>query len=209
MVFGDAGSATLLTKGNNEIGFIINNQGSGFTDLIVPAGGFRNPCTANTSLEQVDFDGNVRCANDLYMNGAGIFNFAINKVPPMIERLLEMSLWKKESIDYYLFHQANNFMVNYLRKKLKISPGQVPLGVENYGNTGHSLRNGITKNVEQHISVYNNLNNNSNNKKYLNNIYKHLLVDVNKSTTIKHMKDSLNILKDHSKYTTNDELQII
>lgn len=136
MVFGDAGSATLVSKGNNEIGFIINNQGSGFTDLIVPAGGFRTPCTENTSLEQVDFDGNVRCENDLYMNGAGIFNFAINKVPPMIERLLEMSLWKKESIDYYLFHQANNFMVNYLRKKLKISPGQVPLGVENYGNTG-------------------------------------------------------------------------
>ncbi len=136
MVFGDAGSATLLTKGNDEIGFIINNQGAGFKDLIVPAGGFRNTCTANSSIEQVDLDGNVRSENDLYMNGIGIFNFAINKVPPMIERLLEMSLWKKESVDYYLFHQANNFMVNYLRKKLKLSPEQVPLGVENYGNTG-------------------------------------------------------------------------
>jgi hypothetical protein len=78
-----------------------------------------------------------------------------------------------------------------------------------YGNSGHSLRNEITKNVEEHISVYNHLNNNSNNRKYLNGIYKHPLVNSNKSTIIKHMTESLEILKKHGTYTTNDELQII
>jgi hypothetical protein len=78
-----------------------------------------------------------------------------------------------------------------------------------YGNSGHSLRNEITKNVEQHINVYNHLNNNSNNRKYLNGIYKHPLVNSNKSTIIKHMTESLEILKKHETYTTNDELQII
>ena len=78
-----------------------------------------------------------------------------------------------------------------------------------YGNSGHSLRDEITKNVEEHISVYNHLNNNSNNRKYLNGIYKHPLVNSNKSNIIKHMKESLEILKKHGTYTTNDELQII
>ena len=78
-----------------------------------------------------------------------------------------------------------------------------------YGNSGDSLRNQITKNVEEHISLYKDLKNNSNTKKYINNIYKHLLVNINKSNIIKHMEESLEILKNHKRYTTNDELQII
>jgi hypothetical protein len=78
-----------------------------------------------------------------------------------------------------------------------------------YGNSGNSLRNQITKNVEEHISLYKDLKNNSNTKKYINNIYKHPLVNINKSNIIKHMEESLEILKNHKTYTTNDELQII
>ena len=78
-----------------------------------------------------------------------------------------------------------------------------------YGNSGDSLRDEITKNVEEHISLYKDLKNNSNTKKYINNIYKHPLVNINKSNIIKHMEDSLEILKNHKRYTTNDELQII
>jgi 3-oxoacyl-[acyl-carrier-protein] synthase-3 len=54
MVFGDAGSATLISKGNCEIGFIINNNGAGFSDLIIPAGGFRKPYSDKTSREKID-----------------------------------------------------------------------------------------------------------------------------------------------------------
>ncbi len=136
MVFGDAGSATLVSTGDSEIGFIINNQGLGYSDLIVPAGGFRKPISTLTSMEYTDIDGNTRSENDLYMNGTAIFNFAINKVPIMINELVELAKWNKVDVNYYLFHQANNFMVNYLRKKLKLEHEQVPMGVENYGNTG-------------------------------------------------------------------------
>ncbi len=136
MVFGDAGSATYVTRGSGDIGFKIHNKGSGFSDLIVPAGGFRTPVSNLTSNEFMDQDGNVRSENDLYMNGTEIFNFAINKVPKLIEDLLETSQWSKTDVDLFLFHQANNFMVDYLRRKLKINNDKVPLGIENYGNTG-------------------------------------------------------------------------
>jgi hypothetical protein len=78
-----------------------------------------------------------------------------------------------------------------------------------YGNNGHSLRNGITKNVETHLNIYEKSKNSSNIKKFLNSIYKHPLVNSNKNTIIKHMKESHQLLKDYSIYSTNDELQII
>jgi 3-oxoacyl-[acyl-carrier-protein] synthase-3 len=136
MVFGDAGSATLVTSGSDEIGFEIHNKGSGFSELIIPAGGFRKPISSITSNEITDKDGNVRSENDLYMNGAEIFNFAINNVPTLIDDLLKIAKWSKTEVDLFLFHQANNFMVEYLKRKLKIITDKVPLGVENYGNTG-------------------------------------------------------------------------
>lgn len=136
MVFGDAGSATLLTRGFDDIGFKIHNKGSGFSELIIPAGGFRKPISRLTSNEITDQDGNVRSENDLFMNGTEIFNFAINKVPTLIDGLLEIAKWSKTEVDLFLFHQANNFMVEYLKRKMRILTERVPLGVENYGNTG-------------------------------------------------------------------------
>jgi 3-oxoacyl-[acyl-carrier-protein] synthase-3 len=136
MVFGDAGSATFVTRGSDDIGFKIHNKGSEFSQLIVPAGGFRKPFSNLTSNEIMDQDGNVRSENDLYMNGTEIFNFAINKVPTLIDGLLETAKWSKTDVDLFLFHQANNFMVEYLRRKMKIISEKVPLGVETYGNTG-------------------------------------------------------------------------
>ena len=136
MVFGDAGSATYVTRGSDDIGFKIHNNGSGFSHLIVPAGGFRKRSSNLTSDEIADQDGNVRSENDLFMNGTEIFNFAINKVPMLIEGLLETAKWTKTEVDLFLFHQANNFMVEYLRRKMKINSEKVPLGIETYGNTG-------------------------------------------------------------------------
>lgn len=136
MVFGDAGSATIIASGSDCIGFKIHNKGSGFSELIIPAGGFRKPISSLTSNENTDQDGNVRSDNDLYMNGTEIFNFAINKVPSLIDGLLKIAKWSKTEVDLFLFHQANNFMVEYLKRKLKIITEKVPLGVENYGNTG-------------------------------------------------------------------------
>lgn len=136
LLFGDAGSATLLTAGNNNMYFDIRNDGSGYKDLIIPAGSFRNPSSSITSRVIKDADNNFRSEENLFMDGTQIFNFAINKVPEMINALLNESSMSSNDISHYFFHQANEFMINYLSKKMKINNDRVPIYVKNVGNTG-------------------------------------------------------------------------
>lgn len=136
MVMGDAGTATLVEKGSSSLGFHIQSDGSGADRLIVPAGGFRQPKTKETSVLKWDEDNNGRTAEDMYMDGMAIFKFAITKVHKNIESLLEMVGWKKEDLNLVALHQANKFMVDYIGKKLKVPSELVPVNVSHYGNTG-------------------------------------------------------------------------
>ena len=120
------------------MGFHIQSDGSGADRLIVPAGGFRQPITAETSELKYDEDNNGRTQNDLYMDGMAIFNFAITQVHKNVNALLELVGWEREQVGLFALHQANRFMVNYVRKKLKARAELVPINVENYGNTGPS-----------------------------------------------------------------------
>lgn len=83
MVFGDCGTASLVTVGNTSMGFHIQSDGSGADRLIVPAGGFRLPVSEETSVLKWDEDKNGRTMNDLFMDGMAIFNFAITEVHKM------------------------------------------------------------------------------------------------------------------------------
>ena len=136
MVFGDCGTATIVSEGNARMGFRINSDGSGSDRLIVPAGGFRLPTSEVTSVLEWDEDKNGRTKNDLFMDGMAIFNFAITKVHKQVNSLIEDMAWNKEDVGFYGMHQANEFMVNYVRKKLKVDSSLVPINVRNYGNTG-------------------------------------------------------------------------
>jgi len=138
MVFGDGGSATLIEYGTSSMGFSIYSDGSGYDRLIVPAGGFRIPRSEETSRLEYDQDKNGRTRNDLYMDGMAIFNFAISNVHKDIDSLLEKVGWAKEQVELFALHQANAFMVNHIRKKLKVNPDKAPVNVKNYGNTGPS-----------------------------------------------------------------------
>lgn len=136
MVFGDCGTATLVTGGAYPMGFTIHSDGSGADRLIVPAGGFRQPINEKTSELRYDEDNNGRTDNHLYMDGMAIFNFAITNVHKDIDILIENMRWQKEDINMFALHQANDFMVNYIRKKIKVPVEKVPTNVTNYGNTG-------------------------------------------------------------------------
>lgn len=136
MVFGDCGTASLVTFGSESMGFHIQSDGSGFDRLIVPAGGFRLPQSEETSRLEYDEDKNGRTQNDLFMDGMAIFNFAITKVHKNIQSLVEAMHWNKEEIGFYALHQANEFMVNYVRKKLKVTAEVAPINCRDYGNTG-------------------------------------------------------------------------
>jgi 3-oxoacyl-[acyl-carrier-protein] synthase-3 len=136
MVFGDGGSATLIEQGKDELSFIIYSDGSQFDSLIIPDGGCRNPINENSSQLNFDSDGNGRTSSNLYMDGIAIFNFAIKRVPPLIDEILDFTNWEKDEVDMYALHQANKFMIEYLRKKSKISAEKMPIVVDGIGNTG-------------------------------------------------------------------------
>jgi 3-oxoacyl-[acyl-carrier-protein] synthase-3 len=136
MVFGDGASATLIKKGVDELSFIIYSDGSHFDSLIIPDGGCRNPINEKSSQINFDSDGNGRTSSNLYMDGMAIFNFAIKRVPPLIDEILDFVNWEKNEVDLFGMHQANKFMIDYLRKKCRVPLEKMPVVVDGIGNTG-------------------------------------------------------------------------
>jgi len=138
-LFGDAAAATLVQaaeRGDEAIGpFVYGTDGSGAKNLIVPAGGMRNPRTAETGAVQEDEHGNLRSEDHLYMNGPEIFTFTLLSVPKAVKALLEKSGLDMDQVDLFVFHQANRFMLDRLRKKIKIPEEKFLLAFENFGNT--------------------------------------------------------------------------
>lgn len=136
MVMGDAGSATIVEKGNDTLAFNIMTDGSGYDRLIIPAGGARYPLDENSGKEVEKENGNIRSDENLYMDGMEIMNFCLREVPRLVDDVLELSGWKKEEVGIFALHQANKFIVDYLRKKMKVAPETVPVVVAEIGNTG-------------------------------------------------------------------------
>ena len=69
------------------------------------------------------------------MDGLKVYGFTIDYVPKMTKELLEKTNWSFKSVDYFLLHQANLFMVRNLARMVKIPVEKVPIGIEKFGNT--------------------------------------------------------------------------
>lgn len=140
LLFGDAGTATALEFDADAppISFVLGTDGTGACNLIAPAGGWRQRPTTETLERQEAEDGNRRAPFELYMDGLAVFNFTLQRVPPLIKRVLELHGWQREEVRAYAFHQANGFILNMMGKKLKLAPGQVPINIDRYGNTSMS-----------------------------------------------------------------------
>lgn len=138
-LFGDAAAATAVVACDDAqpaIGpFVFGTDGRGAGNLIVEAGGARTPRSADTAIEETDASGNVRARDNLFMAGAEIMAFSLREVPRAAAALLDKAQMGTEAIDYFVLHQANRFMLEALRKKLKVSEEQFPIHVEECGNT--------------------------------------------------------------------------
>lgn len=138
-LFGDGATASVI--GLNEAGgasigpFVFGSDGSGGKNLIVEAGGFRNPRSEDSAQEFADSSGNIRSLDNLYMDGAEVLTFSLQEVPKAINALLEKMELSKEEVDHFVLHQANKFMLEALRKKLGVSPEKLPILMERCGNT--------------------------------------------------------------------------
>jgi 3-oxoacyl-[acyl-carrier-protein] synthase-3 len=135
IIFGDAGSATIVEKGNQSFSFNIQTDGSGYSNLIIPAGGYRDPYSQETTLEKIDENGNLRCKNNLFMNGMEIMNFTLRDVPVAINELLLYNNLTKDQIELYALHQANKLIVQSIAKKMGIALERAPFGANRVGNT--------------------------------------------------------------------------
>ena len=94
------------------------------------------PSSIETLKEKVvDEYGNIRSDEQGYMNGGDVFNFVIREIPKDMKKLLTYSGEDIQSLDYYVFHQANNFINSYLAKKLKLDTTKIPSTIAKYGNT--------------------------------------------------------------------------
>lgn len=130
LLFGDAGTMTAVEVGNesDQAKFILGSDGKGAGNLIVPNGGF--------GTYDVAGDGRLaeKNANCLFMDGGEIFNFTLKSVPPLVAKI--DALWGEAGgHDFYLFHQANLFMLKHLTKKSKIPQEKAPTNIEKFGNT--------------------------------------------------------------------------
>lgn len=137
-IFGDGAAATLISKddSDNSIGeFILCTDGSGAQELIVPAGGMRLRNSEETKIEFMDESGSIRSKDNIFMNGPEIFNFTIKVVPKAVKDVLEKNNLTMEDIDLFVFHQANKYMLDYLRKKIKIPEDKFYVNMEETGNT--------------------------------------------------------------------------
>jgi len=137
-IFGDGGVAALIER-DEKFGasfFSLNSDGSKEDMIKMDAGGYRNPSSVETLKEKVvDEHGNIRSDEHGYMNGSEVFNFLISEVPPDIKKILSYAETEKDHVDYFVFHQANDFMNSYLAKKLKLPKEKVPATIHKFGNT--------------------------------------------------------------------------
>lgn len=134
-IFGDGAAATLVGRGGMKIGeFDFGTDGSGKDFLIIPAGGMRTPKSKETALEYED-NGNVRSQEQLYMDGTGVFEFTVREVPGSVDNILKKSSLSKDKIDVFIFHQANKFMLDFLRRQIGISKEKFYQDFSDTGNT--------------------------------------------------------------------------
>lgn len=137
-LFGDGGVAALVER-DERFGksfFSLNSDGSREGLIKIDAGGYRHMSSTETVKEKVvDEYGNIRSDEQGYMHGGDVFNFVIREIPKDIKNLCSWTGDDIQSMDYYVFHQANNFINSYIAKKMKLDTSKIPSTIAKFGNT--------------------------------------------------------------------------
>jgi 3-oxoacyl-[acyl-carrier-protein] synthase-3 len=152
---GDAASVAIVERSpdGTPIHANIKMDGTRCEALIIPAGGLRLPCSAETAILEDDGEKNLRAKDNLRMDGTAVFNFVQVEVPPMIQDLLQTAQARMEDVDYFLFHQPNRFMLQKLADGMKVPYEKMPSNiVERYGNSsGVTIPMAIVHNLRERL----------------------------------------------------------
>ena len=153
-IFSDAATATALEFDADAppIYLDLNSDGSGYRAIILPVGGHREPTQMQHLIPTKDADGIWRTPYDLQLDGTAVLSFSTQRVPPAINRLLDYARATPESVDYFLFHQANRMINETIRKKLRLPEEKVPSTLRDFGNTsGASIPLTMTARIREQL----------------------------------------------------------
>lgn len=129
-LFSDVAVALMISKNNQPANsFVFGSDGGGALDLYIEGSAFREPQGANFKKEKGLPYG------QMVMNGTNVFSFALRTVPKMIEETLVKAGVRFEEIDLFIFHQANGFLLETLRRKMNIPKEKFYTNIKDYGNT--------------------------------------------------------------------------
>ncbi|HBO44494.1 MAG TPA: 3-oxoacyl-ACP synthase [Planctomycetaceae bacterium] len=138
-IFGDGAAATLIGTAENSRGligqFVLGTDGAGAKNLIVPSGAARLPRSAETAREYTDISGCVRSRDHLFMDGMALMNFTMDTVPGTLDALLAKEGLAKDDVDWFVYHQANRFMMKHLANASEIPWEKMVYSMEDIGNT--------------------------------------------------------------------------
>ncbi len=137
-LFGDAGTATALEYDTeaSPIELEHGSRGKEYHTIFAKAGGLRYPTTPSDLEFRTDDDNMTYRAIDSHMKGMDVFSFALATAPKSVQSLMNQFHIGMDTIDYFIFHQANQYLNEKIRKKLKIDSSKVPYSLRNFGNTG-------------------------------------------------------------------------
>ena len=136
-LFGDAGAATALEYDEtaNEMKFNFGTRGKDFKAILRKYGGLRYPITEESLRYNEIGEHIVRRDIDSTMDGMSVFAFGMSTAPKSVIALCEQYSIDLDGIDYFLMHQANHYMNEKIRKKLKMPIEKSPYSLDEFGNT--------------------------------------------------------------------------
>ena len=141
-LFGDAGTATALEFNkfsSHRWIFDIGTDGSGSDAIKINSGGSRFRTNKESFNSQDIIVNDVflgkRSSVDLKLEGIDVFNFAIKKAPNSIFNILQYASLDIDLVDYFFLHQANLFMNETIRKKIKVQKEKMLNSIQEFGNT--------------------------------------------------------------------------
>jgi 3-oxoacyl-[acyl-carrier-protein] synthase-3 len=128
--FSDGASAVILGRVDDGLGFRsakFMTDSSTYESVRMRGGGSSFPIAEKSEDLKVLY---------VEQNGLATWKQAVTNFPVVIQKLLEKENLKIDEIDFFIFHQANGFLIDYLMKKMKVPLNKTYTNVEEIGNTG-------------------------------------------------------------------------
>lgn len=138
-IFGDAATATIVSsEGWGCIGDVsLGGDGIG-TENHIARIKCLSECYPDEKVLQNDLSETDFSSENFYMVGSEIFGFVTNRIPLFYRTFLEHNNVAMDDVSMHIFHQANKYMLDYLKKRLNIPNDRFYMNMCDVGNTSTS-----------------------------------------------------------------------